>query len=188
MKRIIPLCVLLLALNFSNFISAKEVIVRPLTWAQPLLSKELDNCFKVSEKLYRCGQPDKKAFKILNQLGIKEVLNLREFHSDKGKTNDLVLHRLKWDTGEVSQTDLVEGLKIIQAAKEPLVVHCWHGADRTGTLVAAYRILFEGWTKQEAIAEMKQGGFGYHSFYDNLIELLKGMDLKTMQKQLGLNP
>ena len=41
-------------------------------------------------------------------------------------------------------------------AKRPVFVHCKHGADRTGTMVAFYRILFEGWSKDEAIREMKK--------------------------------
>ncbi|NVJ68454.1 MAG: dual specificity protein phosphatase family protein [Gammaproteobacteria bacterium] len=178
--------VCLLSMFVSTAALADSVKVRPTNWAQALLSEDLDNCFKVTDSLYRCGQPDKKAFKILKQQGIGEVLNLREYHSDKGKTDEMVLHRLKWDTGEVSEPDLVQALQIIQEAKEPLVVHCWHGADRTGTVIAAYRIIFQDWTKEAALEEMTMGGFGYHSFYDNLISLIEDMDVAQMKKELGL--
>ncbi len=181
--------VLIIAVAFFGVmnVQAESVKVRPTNWAQQLLSDDLDNCFKVSDALYRCGQPDKEAFDILKQQGIGEVLNLREYHSDKKKTDEMVLHRLKWDTGEVNQNDVIKALKIIQQAKEPLVVHCWHGADRTGTVIAAYRVIFEGWSKEAALEEMTMGGYGYHSFYDNLITLIKDMDVTQMKSELGLN-
>ena len=44
----------------------------------------------------------------------------------------------------------------------PFFVHCQHGSDRTGVCIAAYRIVVQGWTKQDAIREMTGGNYGFH--------------------------
>ena len=51
----------------------------------------------------------------------------------------------------------------IRRASGPVLVHCLHGSDRTGTIVAMYRIVEQGWTREAAIAEMTGGGYGYHA-------------------------
>jgi hypothetical protein len=43
-----------------------------------------------------------------------------------------------------------------------IFLHCQYGADRTGVMVALYRIAVDHWTSEQAITEMKD--FHYHSF------------------------
>ena len=178
-----------LMLNIAAVTAANESLrVRPFQWAQPLLSEELENCYQVDKKLFRCGQPDQKAFDLLKAGGINEVLNLRQYHSDERyQTDGVTLHRLKWATGKVTEQDIIDALSIINQAKGSLMVHCWHGADRTGTVIAAYRIVFQDWSKQQAIDEMINGGYGYHAIYDNLIELLHEMDTEKVKAALAIN-
>lgn len=45
-------------------------------------------------------------------------------------------------------------LATVSAAPKPVYVHCRAGVDRIGVLVAAYRVLLEGITPEDAIAEM----------------------------------
>ena len=57
-------------------------------------------------------------------------------------------------------------LEIIVAAEragKPVLVHCQSGSQRTGGIVAAYRMLIEGKSEQDAIAEMKAYGHRPHS-------------------------
>ena len=48
------------------------------------------------------------------------------------------------------------------------LVHCYHGADRTGLIVASYRVIYQNWDLNEAKREMQQGPYGYHSVWKNI--------------------
>ena len=88
----------------------------------------------------------------------------------------------------ITEKDIEECLRIIKRAPKPVLVHCMHGSDRTGTIVAAYRILEQGWSPDDAIAELKEPRFGYHSnVYPYIPNLLKGIDWKDMKKRLRDN-
>jgi protein tyrosine/serine phosphatase len=66
-----------------------------------------------------------------------------------------------------------------------VLVHCWHGSDRTGIVVAAYRIVFEGLSVQEAEAELRADTYGHHEFwYGNLVKLLRSTDWDAMRSRL----
>jgi len=163
--------------------------VRPLSWAQPVLGTELENLYQVDKTLYRSEQPEKLAFSELEKLGIDEVLSLREYHDDADETQNLpfTLHQIEIATGSFTPAQLTAALQVIKNRKGPLLVHCWHGSDRTGTVIAAYRMVFQGWRKTEAIDEMVQGGYGYHaSIYPNLLELLQNLDVEKMKQELGI--
>ncbi|MBR9869459.1 MAG: dual specificity protein phosphatase family protein [Oceanospirillales bacterium] len=177
--------ILLLAL--SSVIHA-ETRLRPEVWASPVIGSELSNFYRVDDHLYRSEQPGDKAFSQLAAFGIKEVLNLREFHSDKDEAREtqLTLHQLKLRTGKVTEDHLIEALRIIKHSKGPLLLHCWHGSDRTGTVVATYRIVEQGWSKQQALDEMTNGGYGYHaSIFPNLVELINGLDVERIKTALN---
>lgn len=166
-----------------------QVRQRPIEWAQPVIGAGLKNFNKVSETVYRSEQPDDDAFAALAKFGIKEVLNLREFHSDDDEAKGLILklHRLTFATGSITQRQIVQALQIIKDAQGPLLVHCWHGSDRTGAVVASYRIVFQGWTKEQALDELKNGGFGYHAkIYPNIVDLIKSLDVARIRNELKL--
>jgi protein tyrosine/serine phosphatase len=51
----------------------------------------------------------------------------------------------------------------------PAFIHCQHGADRTGTMVAVYRVRVQGWTKEDAIKEMMEEKYGFHHVYEEVV-------------------
>ncbi len=133
------------------------------------------NLHEVDKHLYRSAQPpDSRAFHALNQqLGIDTVLNLRTLHSDLYFLCDL--HRNcvaelspfseRIDPGGPTYNSVVRALGDIRASilrQRTVLVHCEFGSDRTGLIVALYRILYQHWCREAAITEMKQKAFGFH--------------------------
>ena len=109
-------------------------------------------------------------------LGIKTVVNLRDNHSDSDEIGGLPLkaRRIEIFTGNMKDKYVTDFLSVLDDTNAvPVLVHCQHGADRTGTMCAMYRILREGWTVDDAIDEMKNGGFGYHSVWGNLPRFIR---------------
>ncbi len=155
--------------------------------AQKVQTHHLDNLYRVSPQIYRSEQPDQEAFQYLKSLGIKSVLNLREYHDDKDEAGgtELKLYHYPLATGSVKEAQLIEILKIIKRAEKPLLIHCMHGSDRTGIVCAAYRILFEQWKKEDAVREFTHGPFGHHRWlYKNLPALLNRMDFEEAGKKV----
>jgi len=161
---------------------------RPLQWAQPVVGSEVRNWHQVSPDLYRCAQPDAKAMRTLEAFGIRAVVNLREYHSDARAAagTKLALIEVPLDAGDMTYQELVEALHAAVTAPKPVVVHCWHGSDRTGAVVAAWRIAIDGWTPKEALDEMVAGGFGHSEMFDNLRILVAGLDPVQLRVDAGL--
>jgi len=59
---------------------------------------------------------------------------------------------------------VAEVLAIIQEAPKPALISCRAGVDRTGVIAAAYRMLVDGMSQEEAIKEMD----GFHSPWNPL--------------------
>ena len=90
-------------------------------------------------------------------------------------------HRMA--AGSLTEKDLRQVLASIRDAPKPVLVHCWQGSDRTGAVVAAYRIAFQGWTREQAIDELVNGGYGYHaSYYPNIVALIRSLDVAKLKQ------
>ena len=149
------------------------------------------NFHKINEKIYRSGQPDEDEFLSLYTFnGIRSVLNLRENNSDKDEINAInrnwnnavTLYEIPLDTGKITEDDLYKILTVIRDAPKPLLIHCWHGSDRTGCAVAAYRIVFENWSVEDAVSELMKPEYGHHKYiYTNIPELLRKSDWKKIR-------
>lgn len=168
-------------------ISLTAVAQRNAKWAEPVAAVYLKNFYRVDSGVYRAEQPAKEGFAELERMGIKEALNLRSYHSNKdgAKGTGLVLHRVKMKASDSDWDEVVKALRIIKNRKGPIVIHCWHGSDRTGLTVALYRIVFQGWSKQEAIEELKNGGYGYHTVYKNIIDFINELDVEKMKRSVN---
>lgn len=166
--------------------SSEQSRVRATQWAQPVIGGDVDNWHKVSDELYRCAQPSAAGMKELQAFGIASVVNLREIHSDRDEAagSDLVLLEMPVDTFGLTYERLVEVLAAIVAAPKPVAVHCWRGSDRTGSVVAAWRVAIEGWTPEAALDEMVAGGFGHSFLFVNLRRLIGGLDPERLRVDL----
>jgi len=143
------------------------------------------NLYKVSEDLYRSGQPTAEGMRRLETMGIRTVVNLRSFYSDFSKIGGTGLgyERIRFKTWHPEERQIIKFLHIVtDHRKTPVLVHCQHGADRTGTMCAVYRIAMQGWTKEDALKEMTEGGFGFHGICDNLIQWIDKLDIDKIKK------
>ena len=161
---------------------------RPAEWAQPVQLEHSDNFFRVTPDLYRAAQPDKKAMKAYEAFGIKTVVNLRNFHSDNDEAagTGLKLHRVGINTWDIEEDEVVEALALILTSPKPVLLHCMHGADRTGLTIAVYRVTQQGWSKAEAKREMMEGGFNFHAVWDNIPTWLDSMDPERLKRLIDM--
>ncbi len=152
----------------------------------PLLPK---NFHTVNAEIYRSGQPGDDEFTDMHKNGkIKSVLNLREYHSDKDEIGELPLklYEIPLAAGSITEADLVKILKTVKNAPKPILIHCFHGSDRTGAAVASYRIVFEGWDVERAIAELMEDQYGHHRrIYKNIPELLRKADWTRIRTEMN---
>ena len=128
----------------------------------------ITNFGQVNAKLYRGAQPDEAALVQLQQLGVKSVVNLRGAGS-ASVAEEMRAQQLGIIYTNVplrglsapSEAQVTQVLALLKSLPPPVFVHCLHGADRTGTIVACYRIERDGWTGEEALREAKEQGIGF---------------------------
>jgi protein tyrosine/serine phosphatase len=158
-------------------------------WAQPLLVEGVPNLHIVSTNLYRSAQPNRIGMQNLEKLGVKTVINLRSFNSDRSELKGTKLQRahIYMKAWHPEHKEVLEFLRIAtDTNRTPVLVHCQHGADRTGTMCAIYRIVVQGWTKEDALREMQEGGFGYHAIWKNLPSWISKLDVESIRSELGI--
>jgi len=163
---------------------------RPDAWARPITLAGVPNFHEVTSNLFRSAQPTAEGMRNLKQFGIRTVVNLRSFHSDRDELADtgLAAEHITMKAWHPEQKEIVQFLKLAtDAQRAPLLVHCQHGADRTGTMCAVYRIVVQGWTKEEALREMTEGGFGFHEVWQNLPRWIAELDIAALRREAGLN-
>ena len=153
----------------------------------PVLLCEVRNLYRVAPGIYRSAQPDGEEFRTLHRAGLKSVLNLRAHHSDREKIGDLPLNlcELPMNADSLTKKDLFMALVILRDVPKPVLIHCWHGSDRTGAVVAAFRIVFQNQTVESALNELKDRRYGHHRFlYRNIPELLREIDWKSIRESI----
>ena len=168
------------------------------TWNQPndAAIAGVKNFGIVSGRIWRGAQPTAKGFHNLECAGVKTVLNLRSDHDDLPllarthlKYLRIPMHAWDPDQGQVAQLVLVmatlDRLRRDQQGS-PVFVHCAAGRDRTGYTIAAYRMIFENWSADDAIEEMFD--FRFNTVYFRNPEFLRRLDLGDIRRRLAKVP
>ncbi|MHB8260019.1 MAG: fused DSP-PTPase phosphatase/NAD kinase-like protein [Bacteroidia bacterium] len=188
MNRLLLIGILLLSFSlWGQQAQICKVSFRQANWATKINVAGFHNLYKVDEEMYRSEQPTANEMFLLDSMGIKTLINLRQIHTDtkEAKKTAIGLVCIPMSAFTISYTDIVVGMKAIMQAKKPILVHCKYGSDRTGCIIAIYRIIICNWTREEAIKEFREGGFGYHEkSFPNILRLLKTIDIEKLKKDI----
>lgn len=171
------LTLLLLALPLSAFAAdpASVPSEKRSRWATPV--KQDANLYRIDDKLYRSEQPVADDGDTIEKLGIKSVINLRYFDRNDNDTHlknrGLTLLNRPLRSWRIKPEDIAQTLYLIEKQQQQgaVLIHCYHGADRTGLISGMYRIIYQGWTVADAKEEMLHGPYGYHSIWKNIANL-----------------
>ena len=138
--------------------------------ARKLVVKGLPNLGEVTPTLFRGSQPTKEGFKQLAKMRIAIVVDLRG--NRKGERDAVRMLRMQyvpipWFCMRPKDVVIAQFLNLLRDnAGKKIFVHCNTGIDRTGMMIAAYRIAEEKWTADEAMKEMK--AFGFSRFHETI--------------------
>ena len=130
---------------------------------------ELPNFDQVSDSVYRGAQPKKGGFRRLAKFGVKTVVNLRDDDAmakreeSEARASGLQYFNIPLKRAGRPADEQVERVLAIlnNTTHQPVFVHCRLGADRTGTIIAVYRISHDGWTSERAKAEAIRHGMHF---------------------------
>ena len=130
---------------------------------------ELPNFHQVNPQLYRGGQPRDAGLRKLKDLGVKTIVNLRgedahtRAESEEAHSLGLRYYSISLPGFSRPKDDEVGSVLgiINDPENQPIFIHCHHGKDRTGTIVACYRISHDGWTAEQAKDEAQRYGLGW---------------------------
>jgi len=191
-RKILSLIVaFLFLLNCDNLYSSQNKQTMNEKWATKIEIEGLDNLHKVSDSLYRSAQPTAIGMKNAEKIGIGTIISLRSKQKDEKlvkETNLQTIH-VNMRAWNPKYEDAVLLMRILnpnnpQLDRKPVLIHCYHGADRTGFIIALYRIVYENWTQVEAIEEMLDGGYGYHKMWRDIIKFLKELNVEEFKKEV----
>lgn len=122
--------------------------------------------------IYRGGQPTREGYERLASADYKvaTVIDLRDDYVDWAEQTVTSLgmkyKRIATSAWTVDKAKVHEVLTAVAEAASvgPVFIHCRQGRDRTGLEVAMYRILVQGWTRERAIAELREHGYNHFWF------------------------
>jgi tyrosine-protein phosphatase SIW14 len=143
------------------------------SWAAEITAPGVPNFHQVSDKIYRGGQPQEEGWQSLAKLGVKTVVDLRQQdeHDTSSEAQSVQAAGMHYVNvpmkGTVAPTDeqIRKVLGLLDAAPgSPVFVHCRRGADRTGTVIACYRMSHDRWQNEKALHEAKSHGMSWLEF------------------------
>lgn len=129
------------------------------------------NFDEVNRHLYRGAQPNRQGLQHLHKLGVKTIVNLRAANdtwtSEREEASAFGMAYVNIPMSGLrrpSRATVSAVLAIIEKSPSPVFVHCQYGCDRTGTIIACYRIKQEGWKSNQALNEARSHGMSWWEF------------------------
>ena len=130
----------------------------------------VSNFQKVNDQVYRGGQPTSDGFKNLAAMGVKTVIDLRLAgeHSLAEEASWVTADGMRYlsiplkGMSAPPEADVANILSILtDPSAGPVFIHCRRGADRTGTILACYRISHDHWENRQALQEARGLGMSF---------------------------
>jgi|SRR5665213_64689 len=146
------------------------------------------NAARVSANLYRGGQPTQAGFATLKSMGIKTIVDLRgKSHLDKADGLGLSLVHIPANIERPNVEQIIAFLHLMRSpASTPVFIHDDLGADRVGLFVAAYRMVEEDWSADDALAELPQ--FRFDVYWISVPKFIRHLDVKAIREKLDAMP
>jgi protein-tyrosine phosphatase len=165
----------------------------PAIGAPALLSHGVEgikNFGQVTPRLYRGAQPADKGYALLEKMGVDIIVDFRnekdliERERQAVETRHIRFISIPWSAFHDPTTEQVrQFFQVLRENPEKRIfVHCEVGADRSGTMVALYRIAAQGWTVDDAVRELK--AYHFHGFWFPHLERY----VKRFPQQLEADP
>ena len=150
------------------------VIALPMAALAATPPDGVPNFQKVDDHVYRGAQPTEQGFKNLAKLGIKTIVDLRESGHSLVEEKMVRAAGLEYVTVPMNGMETPSNEKVVKvlalledASTGPVFVHCKRGADRTGAVIACYRMEHDRWKNDQALTEAKSLGM---SFFERAIQ------------------
>jgi hypothetical protein len=122
---------------------------KQLAWALSIPEGAYNFDVVIPGRLYRSALPDARLVERLRQVhGVERLVSLAGPFESHQKARDLgidvsVFH---WRGDSLPPAGELDRVLDIIDEGEPVLVHCFHGQNRAGYAVAAYRVMRQGWT------------------------------------------
>jgi protein tyrosine phosphatase (PTP) superfamily phosphohydrolase (DUF442 family) len=136
------------------------------------------NFAEVTPGLFRGAQPSETALVDLSRAGVKSIIDLRKSGTgtikEKALAQRLGMNYFHIPMGYLGPPPhkVIKFLKLVlNEDNRPVFVHCRQGADRTGTMIAVYRMVVQGWSLNQVYPEMH-----HHHFKPWLVALKRTVE------------
>jgi tyrosine-protein phosphatase SIW14 len=144
----------------------------------------IDNFRKVNDRIYRGAQPGDQAWPALAKLGVKTVIDLRREveHSVADEKRMVEAAGMKYvnfpmNGFDTPTPDQMTRVLALMDGGDPVFVHCKQGRDRTGTVIATWRMAREQWANEKALGEARECGL--HWYENGMRRFINGYKCPT---------
>lgn len=153
----------------TTWLAVVLVSIVPLCFGADAPAAHVRNFDRVNDHLFRGGEPSLVGLQELGAMGVKIDIDLREAGEgteiEKRGAEKLGMKYVSVPMNALSapskeQIERVLSL-LLQNGNGTIYVHCRRGKDRTGTVVACYRIQHDGWDNRRALAEARRHGMSF---------------------------
>ena len=177
---------MLLAMGGFSCAPTKPASTQPLAWPYDLPG--LPSFAKVSDGLYRGGQPTLRGFQQLKKMGIRTIVDLRgKSHRDELDDPGLRYVHIPSSASHIDELSVIAFMRVVRdPANQPVFVHDLGGGERASCYVAVFRIVEQGWSRADAKAEL--ANFHYDPYWKSIASYIDQLDPRKLRAAVTQPP